>query len=243
MPDDGARTTIAGPGRLVSATRMRAAIARGMSASKRDAPHFYVSTDVTMESLLAEVHGEGGGTTGGPRVTVTALLIHRLAAALRAHPAFNALATDEGFVQVDAINIGVAIALDDGLIAPALLSCAGAEPVAIAVALEDLVTRARNGRLRAVELTGATFTLSNLGMFPVTQFAAILPPPQVGILAVGRSAPRPVVIDGEIVIRNVMTATLSADHRAVDGAGAGRFLATFKELVEGGQAAPSGGPP
>jgi pyruvate dehydrogenase E2 component (dihydrolipoamide acetyltransferase) len=241
MPDD-ARTTIAGPGRLVRPTRMRAAIARGMSASKRDAPHFYVSTDVTMESLLAEVRGEGG-VTGGSKVTVTALLIHRLAAALRGHPAFNALATDEGFVQVDAINIGVAIALDDGLIAPALLDCAEAEPVAIAAALADLVARARDGRLRAVELTGATFTLSNLGMFPVTQFAAILPPPQVGILAVGRSAPRPVVIDGEIAIRNVMTATLSADHRAVDGAGASRFLATFKELVEGGQAAPSGGQP
>jgi pyruvate dehydrogenase E2 component (dihydrolipoamide acetyltransferase) len=242
MPDDGARTTIAGPGRLVRPTRMRAAIARGMSASKRDAPHFYVSTDIIVETLLAGARREGG-TPGKPRVTVTALLIHRLAAALRAHPSFNALATDEGFVQVDAINIGVAIALDEGLIAPALLDCAGAEPVAIAAALEDLVARARKGRLRAAELTGATFTLSNLGMFSVTQFAAILPPLQVGILAVGRATPRPVVIDGKILIRNVMSATLSADHRAVDGAGAGQFLTTFKGLVEGGSDAPSGGPP
>jgi pyruvate dehydrogenase E2 component (dihydrolipoamide acetyltransferase) len=197
-------------------------------------PHFYVSAEVAMENLLAAVHETAASAPDGPRVTVSALLVHRLAATLRAHPSFNALATDEGYVQVDAVNVGVAIALDDGLIAPAILDCAEADPVAIAAALEDLVTRARAGRLRAPELTGATFTLSNLGMFPVTQFAAIVPPPQVGILSVGRAAPRPVVVDGAIVIRTMMTATLAADHRAVDGAQAGRFLATFKELVESG---------
>lgn len=213
---------------------MRTAIARQMATSKRDVPHFYVSADIAMDPLLSAVRETAESLPDGPRVTVTALLVHRLAATLRAHPSFNALATDEGYVQVDAVNVGVAIALDEGLIAPAILDCAPADPVEIATALEDLVARARSGRLKAMELSGATFTLSNLGMFPVTQFAAIVPPPQVGILAVGRASERAVVVDGAIVIRTMMTATLAADHRAVDGAQAGRFLATFKALVEDG---------
>jgi pyruvate dehydrogenase E2 component (dihydrolipoamide acetyltransferase) len=216
---------------------MRTAIARQMTTSKREVPHFYVSADIAMDPLLSAVRETAASLPDGPRVTVTALLVHRLAATLRAHPSFNALATDEGYVQVDAVNVGVAIALDGGLIAPAILDCAPADPVEIATALEDLVTRARSGRLRAMELSGATFTLSNLGMFPVTQFAAIVPPPQVGILAVGRATERAVVVDGAIVIRTMMTATLAADHRAVDGAQAGRFLATFKEMVEEGSSA------
>ena len=213
---------------------MRTAIARQMATSKRDVPHFYVSADIAMDPLLSAVRETAESLPDGPRVTVTALLVHRLAATLRAHPSFNALATDEGYVQVDAVNVGVAIALDEGLIAPAILDCAPADPVEIATALEDLVARAQSGRLKAMELSGATFTLSNLGMFPVTQFAAIVPPPQVGILAVGRASERAVVVDGAIVIRTMMTATLAADHRAVDGAQAGRFLATFKALVEDG---------
>jgi pyruvate dehydrogenase E2 component (dihydrolipoamide acetyltransferase) len=208
-----------------------------MAASKRDVPHFYVSSEIAMENLLAAIRETAARRPDGPRVTVTALLVHRLAATLRAHPSFNALATDEGYVQIDAVNVGVAIALDEGLIAPAILDCGDADPIAIAGALEDLVGRARNGRLKPAELTGATFTLSNLGMYPVTQFAAIVPPPQVGILAVGRAAPRPVVVDGAIVIRTMMTATLAADHRAVDGAQVGLFLATFKKLVEDGSSA------
>lgn len=208
-----------------------------MAASKRDVPHFYVSSEIAMDNLLAAIRETAARLPDGPRVSVTALLVHRLAATLRAHPSFNALATDEGYVQVDAVNVGVAIALDEGLVAPALLDCAPADPVEIATALEDLIARARSGRLKAMELSGATFTLSNLGMFPVTQFAAIVPPPQVGILAVGRAAPRPVVVAGAIVIRTMMTATLAADHRAVDGAQAGRFMGTFKKLVEDGSSA------
>jgi pyruvate dehydrogenase E2 component (dihydrolipoamide acetyltransferase) len=211
---------------------MRKAIARSMAASKREVPHFYVSADLAMDPLLATARALNTSRSGGPKITVTALLLHRLAATLVAHPAFNAVATEEGFVRVDPVNIGVAIALDEGLIAPAILDCGSLDPAALAGRLEDLVSRARSGRLRPDELSGPTFTLSNLGTFPVASFSAIVPPPQVAILATGRAELRAVVVDGLVVPRTMLTATLSADHRAVDGAAAGAFLATLKEMVE-----------
>jgi pyruvate dehydrogenase E2 component (dihydrolipoamide acetyltransferase) len=232
MTDSDVRTAPAGSGRLVAPTRMRKAIARTMAASKREIPHFYVSADIAMDPLLATARELNTSRDGGPKITVTALLLHRLAATLVAHPAFNAVATEEGFVQVDAVNIGVAIALDDGVIAPAILGCQALDPAALAGRLEDLVGRARSGRLRPDELSGPTFTLSNLGAYPVSSFGAIVPPPQVAILATGRAEQRAVVVDGVVVPRTMLTATISADHRAVDGAAAGAFLATLKGLVE-----------
>jgi pyruvate dehydrogenase E2 component (dihydrolipoamide acetyltransferase) len=204
-----------------------------MAASKHEVPHFYVSTEIVMDAALAELRSLTDRMGPGVRITMSALLIHRLAATLREHRAFNSVATEDGYVIIDSVNVGVAIALDDGLVAPALLDADRMDIPAVASALEDLTTRTRAGRLRSVELTGPTFTLSNLGMFHVTAFAAIVPPPQVGILAVGRATPRPVVVDGEIVVRRVMTATLAADHRAVDGAQAARFLDSFRGLIEG----------
>ena len=118
--------------------------------------------------------------------------------------------------------------LPAGLLAPALLDCQGLDLTQTAQALDDLIARARAGRLRAPEMGSATFTLSNLGMYDVSSFSAIVIPPQVAILAVGRAIPRPVVVDGTIEIRSVMTATLSSDHRLVDGAEAARFLGEFK---------------
>ena len=232
MPDGEARATPAGDGTLVAPTRMRSAIAREMARSKREVPHFYVATDLVMDALMATARDLATAGGDGPRITVTALMVHRLAATLARHPAFNAVATEEGFVRITAINIGIAVALDEGLIAPALLDCGSADLPTIATRLDDLVARARVGRLRAAELTGATITLSNLGAYPVTWFAAIVPPPQVAILAIGRAELRPAIVDGTVVARRMLTATLSADHRAVDGAAAGAFLATFKELVE-----------
>ena len=130
------------------------------------------------------------------------------------------------------MNIGVAIAVDDGLIAPALLDCSNRSVDDLATGLADLVARTRAGRLRAAELGDATFTLSNLGMFDVTAFTAIVTPPQVAILATARTEPRAVVRDGAVTVRQLMTATLSSDHRVVDGVGAARFLETFKGLVQ-----------
>lgn len=226
------RSTPAGAGTLVAPTRMRSAIARQMATSKREIPHFYVSTEIQMDSVLAVIGSLPRPETGAQRVSVTACIIHELAHTLVEFPAFNSVWTEDGFVLVDTVNIGVAIALDEGLIAPALLNCQNLDLPETGAALVDLVARARTGRIRAAEFASATFTISNLGIYDVSSFSAIVIPPQVAILATGRASRRAVVESESIVIRSVMTATLSSDHRAVDGAQAARFLAAFKARLE-----------
>ena len=221
------------PGRhAVDQSPMRKAIARRMVESKTQVPHFYVSTEVEMDALLDTVDATNIERAGEDRITVTAFLVRALAITLAEHPAFNAVWSGAVVERWDAINIGVAIALDDGLIAPALLDCGGRDVADLAHGLADLVSRTRAGRLRAAEIGEGTFTLSNLGMFDVTQFTAIVTPPQVAILATARTVERPVLRDGEVVGRRIMAATLSSDHRVVDGVGAARFLGTLKGLLE-----------
>jgi pyruvate dehydrogenase E2 component (dihydrolipoamide acetyltransferase) len=217
-------------GKIVEPTRMRAAIAGRMVESKQQAPHFYVQTEVTTDGVRRRLQtlNERGGT----HVTMTAALVRATVGALRLNPKLNSIWTADGLLQVNAINLGVAIALDDGLIAPALLDVDDLDVEATAAALADLVERARNSRLRPAETTDATFTLSNLGMFDVTAFTAIVAPPQVAILAVARPVERWSFDDGEPVRRSIMTATVSADHRALDGVDAARFLETFKRSFE-----------
>lgn len=211
---------------------MRRAIARRMTESKQTAPHFYLSTEVAMDALLDRVDGTNEGRAREDRITVTAYLLRAVALTLAEHPAFNAVWNGDVVERVDAINLGVAIALDDGLIAPALLDCRDRSIADLAAGLGDLVGRTRAGKLRAAEINDGTFTLSNLGMFDVTQFTAIITPPQVAILATARTVERAVVRDGQVGVARVMTATLSSDHRVVDGVGAARFLATLKGLLE-----------
>jgi pyruvate dehydrogenase E2 component (dihydrolipoamide acetyltransferase) len=210
---------------------MRAAIGRRMAQSKQQAPHFYVTTELDMEALLADLERRNAGREKTERLSVTALLVKAVALTIAEHPAFNAVWNGDVLERVDAINIGVAIALDDGLIAPALLDCGHLDVERIGADLRDLVTRTRAGRLRAPEISDATFTISNLGMFDVSQFTAIITPPQVAILATGRTEPRAVVEDGRVVARQRMTATISADHRALDGAAAARFLGTLATML------------
>ena len=218
-------------GRLVPLTSMRKAVAKRMTDSKQQAPHFYVQTEIAMDALTSLIDEENGRAPA-VRITATAALALACVAALRQQPRFNSVWTDEGLLEVDEINIGVAIALDGGLIAPALIGLEGLDLVAAAAALGDLVERARTAKLRPAELTDTTFTLSNLGMFDVTAFTAIVTPPQVAILATGRAVERVVLVAGEARSMSVMTATLSADHRAVDGADAARFLQAFKAAIE-----------
>jgi pyruvate dehydrogenase E2 component (dihydrolipoamide acetyltransferase) len=160
------------------------------------------------------------------------MLVKAVALTLAEHPSFNAIWNGETLERVDAINVGVAIAVEDGLVAPAILDCQQLTVGELATRLRDLVARTRAGRLRAPEMTDATFTLSNLGMFAVSQFTAIVTPPQVAILATASTEPRAVVRNGAVTVRKVMTATLSSDHRAVDGVGAARFLSTLRGFVE-----------
>jgi pyruvate dehydrogenase E2 component (dihydrolipoyllysine-residue acetyltransferase) len=211
---------------------MRRAIARRMVESKAAAPHFYLSTEIDMGAVLSLVDATNEGRAREDRITVTAFLLRAVALTLREHPAFNAAWNGDTVERWDSINIGVAIALDDGLIAPALLDCGDRDVASLAAGLADLVARTRAGKLRAPEIGEGTFTLSNLGMFDVTSFTAIITPPQVAILATARTVERPVVRDGEVVVRPIMSATLSSDHRVVDGVGAARFLGTLKGLLE-----------
>ncbi|SRR5579884_2723473 len=218
-------------GRLVVETRMRAGIARRMVQSKQEAPHFYVQTEVAVDGVrerLAKLRADGDG----PRITMTVALVRACVAALREHPRFNAVWTPDGLLEVADVNVGIAIGLDGGLVAPALLGADRLDVVETAAALGDLVERARAQRLRPAEISDATFTLSNLGMFDVTAFTAIVTPPQVAILAIGRPVERWVTAGNAPARASVMTATLSADHRAVDGVDAARFVGTFKQAME-----------
>ena len=221
----------AGTPRRIEQSKMRLAVGRQMTSSKQTVPHFYVSTEIVMDDIL-ELARRMSALPGGPRVSVTACLVRALTATLLEFPVFNSTLTPDGYVIGDSVNIGIAVALEGGLLAPALLDCQNLDLAQTAVALDDLVARARAGRLRAPEMGSATFTLSNLGMYDVTSFVAIVIPPQVAILAIGRAIPRPVVVDGAIEIRSVMTATLSSDHRIVDGAEAARFLGEFKSRLD-----------
>ena len=212
--------------------KMRQAIARRMVQSKQQAPHFYVSRDLEMDAAMDALAAFNEGRAKEDRATVTALLLKAIASTLTAYPAFNAVWNGESLERVDAVNLGVAIDLGDaGLIAPALLDCAGKSVDQLGAELRDLVARAKVGKLRAPEIAEGTFTLSNLGGLGVTSFTAIITPPQVAILATGATEQRAVVRDGQVVIRRIMSATLSSDHRAVDGAGAARLLADLQERL------------
>jgi len=216
----------------VTFDRMRQAIARRMVQSKQSAPHFYVSRDLEMDAAMDALAALNEGRAKEERATVTALLLKAIASTLTAYPAFNAVWNGETLERVDAINLGVAIDLGDaGLIAPALLDCATKSVDQLGGELRDLVARARIGKLRAPEIAEGTFTLSNLGGLGVTGFTAIITPPQVAILATGVTEPRAVVRDGQVVIRRMMSATLSSDHRAVDGAGAARVLGGLQDRL------------
>ena len=211
-------------GRIVEQSRMRAGVGRRMVESKQQIPHFYVQTEVQVDALQARL----AGLKERVRVTMTAALVRGCVAALREHRRFNAVWTPDGLLEADEINVGIAIALDDGLLAPALLGADALDVAGTASALTDLAERARSARLRPRELSDATFTLSNLGMFQVSAFTAIVTPPQVAILATARPVERLTPARPA----SLLTATLSADHRAVDGADAARFLETFKQAIE-----------
>jgi pyruvate dehydrogenase E2 component (dihydrolipoamide acetyltransferase) len=209
---------------------MRLAIARRMVESKTRAPHFYVETEIPMSATLERLETP---VDDGPKPTVTAFLARACARALVEHPRLNAVWRGDEPVPADEVNLGIAVALDDGLIAPALLTAERLSVRETGERLRDLVDRARGGRLRPEEISGATFTLSNLGMFDVTRFTAIIVPPQVAILATGKIVRRLVLgAEGEVEAAPFLNATVSADHRAVDGADVAAFLGSFSKALQ-----------
>jgi pyruvate dehydrogenase E2 component (dihydrolipoamide acetyltransferase) len=169
---------------------------------------------------------------GAPKVTVTDLVVRAAALALLRHPGVNAAVHGQAIRRYRAVHMGIAVALDEGLITPVLREADRKGLFQLAVETRDLVERARQRKLRGHELSGATFTVSNLGMFPVDEFSAIINPPEGAILAVGAIVDTPVVVAGQLAVGKRMRVTLSADHRVMDGAMAARFLADLKGLLE-----------
>lgn len=213
-------------------TRMRQAIARRMATAKREIPHYYVAVSVDMTEALAMRRDLNAQLAVGDHISVSHLIVKACALALEHHPHFNATFTDTGITVHHHINIGLAVALDDGLVVPAILDCRGKSLGALARAATDVAERARNGRLKPAELNDGTFTVSNLGMYGVETLIAIIQPGQAAILGVGKVEERPVVRDGQIVVRSMMTIALSADHRVTDGAQGAQFVAEIKDLLE-----------
>ena len=165
-------------------------------------------------------------------VTYTHLLVKAVAVALGRHPRVNASFTGDGRELKDEVNIGIAVALDDGLIVPVLHDCQALSLLDIAARANALVERARTGKPTTQDLSGGTFTISNLGMYPVEHFTAVINPPQAAILATSAIKERPTVRDGQVVISRTMMATLSCDHRVLDGATGAQFLQELKNLLE-----------
>jgi pyruvate dehydrogenase E2 component (dihydrolipoamide acetyltransferase) len=198
-----------------------------------EAPAFQISMSADMTRAqelrvrLAELAGDNG-----PKPTLTDILTKACAAALMRHRPVNARFTGEAIERHPSANVGIAVAIPDGLVVPVIPAAERRTITELAAARADLVTRARAGKLRQEDLEDGTFTISNLGMFGVEQFVAVLNPPQAAILAVGAVEERPVARDGEVVVRPLMTMTLTCDHRALDGAVASDFLRTVKAYLE-----------
>jgi pyruvate dehydrogenase E2 component (dihydrolipoamide acetyltransferase) len=212
-------------------TQMRAAIARRMPLAKAPVPHFYVSSEVAMDRAW-ELREELNALDGQPRISVNDLVVRACALGLMAHPGVNASFQGETIRVWRRAHIGLAVALEEGLITPVLRDCQAKSLARIAVEARDLAERARARKLRAPELSGATFSISNLGMYDVAEFSAIINPPEGAILAVGSVRRVPVATADGLGVGRRMTLTLSCDHRVMDGAMAARFLQDVKRLLE-----------
>jgi pyruvate dehydrogenase E2 component (dihydrolipoamide acetyltransferase) len=237
-PAEPARAPVSLPstveGERVELKGIRKVVAERMSLSFSTAPHFYLTAEVDAAALVA-LRAQllpAVQKRLGVDMTVTDLLVKACALALRDHPYANASWRDGAIQKNRDVNVGVAIALEEGLVVPVVQGADRLSFGQIARRRSELVSRGRGGQLTLAELEGGTFTLTNLGMFGVDQFQAIVNPPQAAILAVGRIKDRIVAVDGQATVRPIMTVTLSVDHRILDGAAAARFLARVVELLE-----------
>lgn len=232
-PTRGETTTPAvasGETQLVPHTAMRRAIARRLTESKSTVPHFYLVADCRVDRLLAlraEING-----SAPTKISVNDFVLKAAAAAFVAVPEANATWGEQAVTRYSTVDMSVAVAIEGGLVTPVLRSVESLTLGEIARSVADLAERSRAGKLRQHELEGGSFAVSNLGMYGITEFSAIINPPQSAILAVGRARPEAVVVDGAIEVATVMTVTLSADHRVLDGALAAQWLAAFVKNIE-----------
>jgi pyruvate dehydrogenase E2 component (dihydrolipoamide acetyltransferase) len=214
-------------------TSIRKVIARRMLESKQTVPHFYLTVELEIDALLAaRLAINAVAEKKGTKVSVNDMMIKACAKALRDHPECNASWTEDEMIQYGAVDVSVAVATDRGLITPIVRSADMKGLAQIASEMKDLAARAKIGKLKLEEFQGGGFTISNLGMFGIDSFAAIINPPQAMILAVGLGEERAVVRKGQVVVRTMMSCTLAVDHRVVDGAMGAQYLQTLRAYVE-----------
>jgi pyruvate dehydrogenase E2 component (dihydrolipoamide acetyltransferase) len=217
----------------VPLTSMRRTVARRLVESMQSAPHFYLTIQVDADALLG-LRGELNRRLAdeGIKLSVNDLLVKACAVTLRAHPDINASWAGDKILRHRRIHVGIAVAVEGGLIVPVVRDTDQKSVSQISREAKALAERARAGKLRPEEFTGGTFTVSNLGMFGIDQFTAVINPPEAAILAVGTTSPEPVVRDGRLATRQRMKLTMSIDHRTVDGATGAQFLADLKRVLE-----------
>ncbi|MBR0656582.1 pyruvate dehydrogenase complex dihydrolipoamide acetyltransferase [Plastoroseomonas arctica] len=235
-PKPAAPPAITAPHTAIPNSSMRKVIARRLAESKATIPHFYVTMDMQIDALLklrADLNARSSKDGPGAfKLSVNDLVIKATAATLKRYPGCNATWTDEATIQYSDVDISVAVSIPDGLITPIIRKADQKGLAAISAEMKDLAARAKSGKLKPEEFQGGGFSISNMGMYGVSDFSAIINPPQAGILAVSAGEQRPVVKDGALAIATVMTCTLSVDHRVIDGALAAEFMQALKRTIE-----------
>jgi len=211
-------------------SQMRKAIARGLGASKFTAPHYYLSISLDMDNVIA--FRNQVNTMPDTKISFNDLVVKAVAVALRSHKQVNSQWTDESMIINNHIHIGVAVAVEDGLVVPVIKFADQKTMPQIGAEVKELAGKARSKKIQPQDMEGSTFTVSNLGMFGIEDFTSIINAPNSAILSVGTITQQPVVKNNAIVVGNVMKVTLACDHRTVDGATGAQFLQTFKELIE-----------
>ncbi|WP_423349278.1 dihydrolipoamide acetyltransferase family protein [Wolbachia sp. wLmal] len=216
---------------IVEVSNMRQVIAQRLTESKQNVPHFYLTVDCQVDKLIS-LKNEINSADENNKVTINDLIIKAVAFSMKKFPDINSSWIDNKILRYSNIDISIAVALEDGLITPIVKNADKKGILSISKEVKDLVSRARSGKLKPEEFQGGGFTISNLGMFGIKAFSAIINPPQSCIMAVGASKKQPIVMNEKIEIVEIMTVTLSVDHRAVDGALGAKFLNAFKHYIE-----------
>jgi pyruvate dehydrogenase E2 component (dihydrolipoamide acetyltransferase) len=232
----GSETASAAPAgaKVIPLSGIRKVIAQRLSKSKQEIPHFYLTVEVDMTALsrIRALKVEALEKQHGIRVSINDFVVYAVAKALKAFPLLNSLFENLEIRQFDDCNIGFAVSLENGLVVPVIKKADKKTVVEIAKESKLLSAKAKENKLSPEDMAGGTFTISNMGMLKVDEFSAIINPPQVAIVAVGAVKPAPVVIEDKIVVRSMMKMTISADHRAVDGAYAAAFMNKVKEILQ-----------
>ena len=232
-PSFNASTVVgASPYRDEPTSQMRRVIASRLVESIGPVPTFYLTVEIEMDNALALRKQINVNLSDDEKISVNDIIVKAAAMSLIKHPFVNASYQDKAIRFYEQADIGVAVAIDEGLITPVVRGANLKGFAQISAEIKELAARARDKKLQPDEYTGATFSISNLGMMGIKEFTAIINPPEGGILAVGGANPTPVVRDGQVVVRNMMDVTMSCDHRVIDGATGAKFLQTFKGMLE-----------